>query len=256
MNQKQQMQQLAKLLSYILEKSPDEFGLIPDRQGFVNIKELLKALAETGEWGYIRRSHINELILSQVDAPVEVSGNLIRGKSREQLPTPGPCENPPKTLYTCIRKKAYPVVLEKGIRKSGDDRIICTPDRESAERMGKRKDNNPVILTVYTTRASEQGTSFELMGESLYLADFIPPETFTGPPLPRVTEREKEAEKGKQEKEKEKMDAHRRKAGGGSYNVGADDIDPLRVVEPRSKKGKGKKKDPSWKKEQRKKRRR
>ncbi|MFW6082058.1 MAG: RNA 2'-phosphotransferase [Desulfosalsimonas sp.] len=256
MNHRPQMQQLAKLLSYILEKRPDEFGLIPDRQGFVNIKELLKALAETGEWSYIRRSHINELILSQVDAPVELSGNLIRGKSRQQLPIPALCENPPKTLYTGIRKKAYPVVLEKGIRKSGDGRIICTPDREFAERIGKRKDNSPVILTVHTAKAGEQGVSFELMGESLYLADFIPPQSFTGPPLPRVTEKEKQSEKGKEEKEKEKTDAHKRRAGGGSYNVAAEDIDPLRVGEPKSKKGKGKKKDPSWKKEQRKNRRR
>ncbi|MFW5875013.1 MAG: RNA 2'-phosphotransferase, partial [bacterium] len=61
------MQQLAKLLSYILEKRPDEFGLIPDEQGYVSIKELLKVFAETEGWRHIRRSSINELMLSQVD---------------------------------------------------------------------------------------------------------------------------------------------------------------------------------------------
>ncbi|MCF8024671.1 MAG: RNA 2'-phosphotransferase [Desulfobacteraceae bacterium] len=250
MNHKQHMQQLAKLLAYILEKRPDEFGLIPDEEGFVSIKELLKALAETDGWHHIRRSHINELLLSQVEAPVEIREHRIRGKTRGRLPSPRPCKEIPKVLYTCIRKKAYPVVSEQGIRPKAGTPVICTHDRQIAERIGRRKDNNPVILTVHTAKTADHGVEFLQLGENLYLADFIPAQSFTGPPLPKMPEKEAEKEK------KEKMDAHRRKAQGGSYTVEAGDIDPLREKEPKSKKGKGKKKEPSWKQEQRRNRRR
>jgi len=44
-------QNLAKMLAYVLGRRPDEFGLIPDAEGFVRIKDLLKALHEEEGWG-------------------------------------------------------------------------------------------------------------------------------------------------------------------------------------------------------------
>ena len=43
---------LAKFIAYILERRPDEFGLVTDKEGFVKIKELLKAITEEKEWKY------------------------------------------------------------------------------------------------------------------------------------------------------------------------------------------------------------
>ncbi len=37
------LEQLAKFISYILGRNPAEFGLVPDPEGFVKIKEFLKA---------------------------------------------------------------------------------------------------------------------------------------------------------------------------------------------------------------------
>ncbi|MFP4453644.1 MAG: RNA 2'-phosphotransferase [Desulfobacterales bacterium] len=252
MNHKKQMQQLAKLLSYILEKRPDEFGLIPDDKGYVSIKELLKAISETDSWRHIRRTSIKELMLSEVDCPVEIHENRIRGKNREDLPSARICKQPPKTLYTAIRKKAYPIVAEKGISPRADTPVICWSDRKTAERLGKRKDNDPVVLTIHTDKAVQKEVKFLQFGESLFLADFIPAETFSGLPLPKMPEKAKQEEKGK----KEKIKDQKKKTEGGSYQVEPKHIDPLRTEEPKSKKGKGKKKDPSWKKEQRKNRRR
>ncbi|MFP3981524.1 MAG: RNA 2'-phosphotransferase [Desulfobacterales bacterium] len=251
MNHKKQMQQLSKLLSYILERQPDEFGLIPDAEGFVRIKELLKALGETEEWRHIRHSHFNELMLAEADAPIEIRNNRIRGRSRENLPAVRPCKKPPKFLYTFIRKKAYPAVLEKGVRPAGHDRVICTPDRETAEQLGKRKDNHPVVLTVHTDKAAARGIAFEQMGDRLYLAEYLPADTFTGPPLPKMPEPAKDGKDGK----KGDLEEYKQKAKGGSYWLQPEDLGPTRN-EAKPKKGKGKKKDPAWKQQQRKNRRR
>lgn len=252
MNHKKQMQQLSKLLSYILERQPDEFGLIPDAEGFVGIKELLKALGETEQWRHIRHSHLNELMLADADPPIEIQDNRIRGRSRENLPAVRPCEEPPRFLYTFIRKKAYPAVLEKGVRPAGHDRVICTPDRETAEQLGKRKDNHPVVLTVHTAKAAARGIAFQQMGTRLYLAEYLPADTFTGPPLPKMPEQTKD---GKDAKKSGDLEEYKKKAKGGTYSVQPEDLGPTRD-ETKSKKGKGKKKDPSWKQQQRKNRRR
>jgi hypothetical protein len=52
-------QSLAKLITYILGRRPDEFGLVTDTEGFVKIKELLKAITEEAGWKYVRRSDLN-----------------------------------------------------------------------------------------------------------------------------------------------------------------------------------------------------
>ena len=63
MNLQRSPKQLAKLLDYILSRRPDEFGLVTDADGYIKIKELLKAVNEEDGLGYVRRAHLNEIFL-------------------------------------------------------------------------------------------------------------------------------------------------------------------------------------------------
>ena len=119
MAQKRSPQQLAKFLNYVLGRKPDEFGLVTDKEGFVKIKELIKATIEEEGLKYVRRSHINEIMITLPNHGLEVAENLIRAINREHLPKQSFALNPPKLLYTCVREKAYPYVLDKGIMPTG-----------------------------------------------------------------------------------------------------------------------------------------
>ena len=44
--QQRSPKQLAKFFNYVLGRRPDEFGLVTDKEGFVKIKELIKATNE------------------------------------------------------------------------------------------------------------------------------------------------------------------------------------------------------------------
>ena len=46
MGTRKSVKQLEKWLKYILERRPDEFGLVPNPEGYVKIKDLLKAIGE------------------------------------------------------------------------------------------------------------------------------------------------------------------------------------------------------------------
>ena len=179
------LQRLAKILVYILERRPDEFGLVPDKDGYVKIKELIKALNEEKGWKYVRRFHINEILYSIPNLPFEILDNRMRAKQREHLPRPDAAAQMPKLLFTCIRRKAYPFVTQKGIFPSGYQQVVLSDHRDLAERMGKRSDAQPVILTVHVQHSIEQGVLFQQVGELLFLAQFIPPGCFSGPPLPK-----------------------------------------------------------------------
>ena len=178
-------QSLAKLITYILGRRPDEFGLVTDTEGFVKIKELLKAVTEEEGWKYVRRSHLDEIQYSFPESPFEISGQQIRAKHRDQLARPNPVSKLPKLLFTSIRRRAYRSVLDKGIFPTGYYQVVLSSSRDLAERIGKRSDQDPIMLSVQVQKSVENGVRFFQSGESLFLAESIPAGCFTGPPLPK-----------------------------------------------------------------------
>ncbi len=92
MRQRQQRQEsLAKLLSYILSRRPDEFGLVLDETGRLPVKELLWALAQEEGWGYVRRSHLEEVVNLVTPGAFELDKDSYPGPSAwtRQAPVPG-----------------------------------------------------------------------------------------------------------------------------------------------------------------------
>ena len=179
------IKQLINFISYILERRPAEFGLVPDENGFVKIKELLKAVCEEESFKYVRRQHIDEILFTKSGPPFEVKDNLIRSKYRDNLPQQTLAQNLPKLLYTCVRIKAYPFVLEKGIFPAGQKYVILSSDIDLAERIGKRSGQKPVLLIVNVQKTIAERILFYQAGDSIYLTEFIPPVCFSGPPLPK-----------------------------------------------------------------------
>ena len=102
MGNQKSYKQLSKFLSYILGRRPDEFGLVPDDNGFVKIKELIKAVNEEDGWRHVRRGLVDELTVVLPDSPIEIAGGLIRAKSVKHLYKIKPAQDMPKLLFTCV----------------------------------------------------------------------------------------------------------------------------------------------------------
>jgi putative RNA 2'-phosphotransferase len=185
MNPKKETKKHSKFLCYILGHKPDEFGLVPDPDGFVKTREFLKAVTEENGWKFFRKSNIDEILISEVTPPIEVVGNAIRAKNRGHLKERFFLGHPPKFLYTAIRRKAYPSTLEKGIHPMGRNHVILCSQTTMAEKIGKRIDNPPILLTVNTESAIRHGSIFFQVADNLFLSTVIAPGCFTGPALPR-----------------------------------------------------------------------
>ncbi len=183
MAQQKSPPKLSKFISYILGHKPDEFGLILDQDGFVKIKELLKVITEEDGWKYVRRSHIDEILMTLPNPSIEIKDKFIRAKKHDALPKPFPAQNLPKLLYTWVRRKAYSVVLDKGIYPTSYSRVILSSSREMAERIGKRIDQMPILLTILVKKSVDDGVVYYQAGDSIYLAESIPAGCYTGPPL-------------------------------------------------------------------------
>jgi len=184
MRKSRSAQSLAKMLAYVLGRRPDEFGLIPDAEGFVKTKDLLKALHEEAGWGYVNEFHLREVLISIPDSAFEIDAHRIRARRREALPLDTEAERPPKLLYAPIRRRAHPSVHANGIHPSAHPQVVLAAQREWAERLGRRIDPDPVILIVNVRAAEEQGVAFARFGTGLFLAEQIPVGCFSGPSLP------------------------------------------------------------------------
>ncbi len=176
---------LARLLHYILGRRPDEFGLVPDGEGYVPLKELVKILHEE-KWSQVRPAHLESLPYRLPQAGIEIDGKLIRACRREHLPKATACPTVPKELFTCIRRRAYTVVSRNGLApQHHPDRVVLFAERAMALRVGRRRDAQPLVVTVQTTRAKSAGIQFERLGETLYLAARLPADCCRLPAPPR-----------------------------------------------------------------------
>jgi putative RNA 2'-phosphotransferase len=185
---------LSRLMHYILGNRPDEFGLVPDQEGFIPIKELLKVIHDEPHMAHVRESHLREVILHDRGDVFEVAERKIRSKNRSfvSLKKQEVVANPPKLLYKGVRRKAYPAVLTYGLLPSTGDHVVMTADRDLAIRIAHRRDQRPVIFEIRAQAASESGTAFFPFGDSLYVADRVPARFIKGPPLPKDLPEQKE----------------------------------------------------------------
>ena len=191
-------EQLNTFLGYVLGRNPYEFGLVPDTNGFVKLKELLKAVNEEEGWGFVKQQSLDELVIALPDPAIEMTDYLIRAKNRDRLPAPVMCAKPPVLLYTGFRRNAHAHVLENGLKPYDQNPyVILSSNKEAAEKIARRRDSKPVLLTVDTRDALKLGVCFFSAGEGIFLASEIPVHSFTAPPLEIREERNPSSDKKK-----------------------------------------------------------
>lgn len=175
---------LCRFMAYVLARRPDEFGLVPDSDGWISVKELLQALHEEEGWRHVRQGHINELMMDQGRNVFKLDGVSMKAAERH-FPEPVPVapKDLPKLLYTAVRSRAHPVVMEKGLTVPEGRWIVLSASRAMASRIGRRKDPEPVILEIGAASAGAVGVGFFSFGD-LFLAESLPDECILGPQAP------------------------------------------------------------------------
>ncbi len=196
-----QVEDLASLLVYILGHRPDEFGLVPDREGYVPVKRVLQAVREEPGWGHIREGHLREVLLGPGRGLLETEGKAVRAGERRYT-LEGPVLAPPGgLLFTPIRRRAHPHVAEKGLSPRPGPFHALTLDRDMALRMGRRLEKDPVILEIKASGPGAAPLVLWTLGK-LYLTPEVPPGAVAGP----AVSKEAEAQRPDQEKRKKKKE--------------------------------------------------
>jgi len=194
---------LSRFMVYVLGHRPDEFGLVPDRDGFVSYKELLQAIHEEQGWRHVTRSHINEVLLGKDRKLFQAEDAGIRVREMHwHKDLKSPTFLLPNILFIPVRRRAHPVAMEKGLKSSGTRSLVLSPDRHMAMRIGRRRDQNPVVLEVKAKAAASRGARFYTFGD-LFLSKEIPVDFIPGPPVSKeLLERRRTAKAEKEDSRK------------------------------------------------------
>ncbi|MCG6944847.1 MAG: RNA 2'-phosphotransferase, partial [Deltaproteobacteria bacterium] len=169
---KYQLEELKKIIEYILFYRPDEFGLFLNDDDSLPIKELMWALHEETGWRHIRLGHLKELAYSGRELAFTLEEKHIRPKG-EITETPADTL-PPRLLFYAARRKAYPVILKHGLRPGSRPYVPLATTEEMALRIGKRRDSSPILLTVDAAEAHDCVHPFFSCGVVLYLVKTLP----------------------------------------------------------------------------------
>lgn len=168
---------LSKKISHVLRHAPEEFSLKMDRQGFVQIEQLLSGLnAHNHFGGTVGLSDLEYIIAYSEKQRYEIVGDKIRalyGHSFSMKIQKEKAE-PPAVLYHGTAKRFVESIKEKGLLPMGRQYVHLSTDVETAISVGMRRDEDPVILEIDAQAAFRSGIKFYIGNDKVWLCDELP----------------------------------------------------------------------------------
>lgn len=83
---------------------------------------------------------------------------------------------PPPVLYHGTTRKAYELIKVEGLLPMTRQYVHLSADIDYAVKVGKRRDQKPVLLKIDTVSAVENGVVFYIGNDKVWLCDKIAPE--------------------------------------------------------------------------------
>lgn len=170
------LMKLSKELSYALRHAPWEYELELDEEGWVEIPQLLVALHESPQWKDVTEADLEQMIQASEKKRHEINSGRIRalyGHSTPQKISKTPAD-PPEILYHGTPLRSVASIMEQGLQPRQRQYVHLSADMDTANQVGRRRDDQPVILKINAAQAAKDGILFYHGNENIWLADHIP----------------------------------------------------------------------------------
>lgn len=170
------LKRVSKFLSLVLRHKPETIGIELDESGWVNVDTLLTALS----------LHNKNVTLQTLQKVVRTNdkkrftfsedGLKIRANQGHSLEVDLNLEptNPPTELYHGTVGKFLDAIENQGLLKMGRNHVHLSEDLDTATKVGQRR-GKPVMLIVDSRKMQEDGYTFYLSKNGVWLTDHVPP---------------------------------------------------------------------------------
>lgn len=166
-------EKLSRFLSYILRHHPEKLNLIPDKEGFVDLDELLEAMKKSPySWATIK--DIIYVVEHSDKKRFEIKEGRIRALYGHSIDVRIDGEYKPEGfLYHGTSPQFLKGILAHGLLPKGRKYVHLSPNIDMALEVGRRHHPNPVVLRIDAPKAWKDGIIFYRRGDVI-LARHIP----------------------------------------------------------------------------------
>jgi len=167
---------LSKNISYILRHSSLEKNIKISSEGWVLIDDLVLILRESGEFKYVEKEDIYNLVSSASKKRHEVEDEKIRALYGHSLDVGRKNEAvvPPIILYHGTTSKSLKKILKEGLKPMNRNYLHLSKDKQTAYDVALRKTSNPIIIKVKSLQAYQEGEVFYQEGDIFLSKSILP----------------------------------------------------------------------------------
>ncbi len=172
------MKNLSKYLSLILRHKPETVGITLDPQGWISIKELVKAINKHG--GNITENSINKVVQNDDKIRYSTKDGKIRANQGHSIQidlglTP---VKPPQFLYHGAPNKVIQSIFDDGLRKMQRHHVHLSTSPTTALQVGQRR-GQATLLVIDSELMHQHGYEFFKSENGVWLIDSVPSEYIT-----------------------------------------------------------------------------
>lgn len=168
---------LSRVVSHVLRHDPGRLNLTLDKQGWVDLSDLVAALRRQTEWADVTADEIDAMISASVKLRHEISGERIRARYGHSVQGDFHWEPaaPPDELYHGTSPQAAAQILQSGLVPRSRQFVHLSRNPQMAVAVGSRRSPRPVVLVVAARQAAHQGIVFHVADDEVWLSGPIPP---------------------------------------------------------------------------------
>lgn len=177
---------LGSTLCCVLRHSPEKIGVLMDKQGWVNVSELIEKfnISSHGKKIYLSMPVLMELVRTDNKQRYGLKGrgkNLMircrQGHSIPWLEMDYRKMDPPAVLYHGTITAFLDSIMVEGLKPMSRQHVHLSWDVSTAMKVAERRKSKgkPVILEVDTGAMAAAGSTFYLSDNDVWLTDSVPP---------------------------------------------------------------------------------
>lgn len=170
------LKKLSIFISLLLRHKPEVIGLTLDLHGWAEVDGLLEKINASGRY-HIDRAILDEIVRTDSKQRYSFSddGTKIRANQGHSIPVDVELEKavPPALLYHGTGERFVAGIMREGLKPMSRLYVHLSKDEVTAKKVGSRH-GNPVVLTVDAKKMTEDGYSFYLSANHVWLTKNVP----------------------------------------------------------------------------------
>jgi putative RNA 2'-phosphotransferase len=176
MDKKKQVK-VGKLLTCALRHKPEVLGITIDKNGWTDIDIMIKAVNDRGT--DFTREEFDFIVENNNKKRLAVSwdGKRVRANQGHSINVDVELQKeiPPFNLYHGTKRDTVPLIKKSGILKMRRNHVHLSEDLQTASIVAGRRKGKNVILEIEARRMHNDGHTFYLSENGVWLTDFVDP---------------------------------------------------------------------------------